>query len=112
MIKLTDNLRRHLRRAVIDHISDAFIETNLPLESMIEVGKRGGDEKALQQCAQIFMDHAEKLLEVSSMACSMSNNVEGIKLVRMASMQVQALSPQVCYSIYQYTFKIFNILAS
>lgn len=29
------------------------------------------------------------------MACSMSINVEGIKLVRMASMQVQALSPQV-----------------
>ena len=104
MIKLTDNLRRHLRRAVIDHISDAFIETNLPLESMIEVGKRGGDEKALQQCAQIFMDHAEKLLEVSSMACSMSNNVEGIKLVRMASMQVQALSPQVRFSLYQYTY--------
>lgn len=94
MTKLTSNLRRHLRRAVIDHISDSFIETNLPLESMIEMGKRG-DEKALQQCEQIFMDHAEKLLEVSSMACSMSANVEGIKLVRMASIQVQTLSPQV-----------------
>lgn len=92
--KLTCNLRRHLRRAVIDHISDAFIETNLPLESMIEISKRG-DEKGLQQCAQIFMDHVEKLLEVSSMACSMSANVEGIKLVRMASIQVQTLSPQV-----------------
>lgn len=98
MTKLTSNLRRHLRRAVIDHISDSFIETNLPLESMIEMGKRG-DEKALQQCEQIFMDHAEKLLEVSSMACSMSANVEGIKLVRMASIQVQALSPQVPHTL-------------
>jgi catenin alpha len=41
------------------------------------------------------MDHVEKLLEVSSMACSMSNNTDGIKLVRMAAIQVQSLSPQV-----------------
>lgn len=41
------------------------------------------------------MDHVEKLLEVSSMACSMSNNIDGIKLVRMAAIQVQTLSPQV-----------------
>lgn len=94
MTKLTRNLRRLLRKAVIDHISDSFIETNLPLESMIEAAKRG-DEKQLSEYAQIFMDHAEKLLEVSSMACSMSNNIEGIKLVRMAAIQVQTLSPQV-----------------
>jgi catenin alpha len=94
MTKLTRNLRRQLRKAVIDHISDSFLETNLPLESMIEAAKHG-DEKQLADCAQIFMDHAEKLLEVSSMACSMSNNVEGIKLVRMVAIQVQSLSPQV-----------------
>lgn len=77
MTKLTRNLRRQLRKAVIDHISDSFIETMLPLESLIEAAKRG-DEKQLSEFAQIFMDHAEKLLEVSSMACSMSNNMEGI----------------------------------
>lgn len=79
---------------MIDHISDSFLETNLPLESLIEAAKRG-DEKLLSDCAQIFMEHAEKLLEVSSMACSMSGNIEGIKLVRMAAIQVQNLSPQV-----------------
>jgi catenin alpha len=96
MTKLTRNLRKQLRKAVIDHVSDSFIETNLPLESLIEMAKHsGGDEKQLAECAQIFMDHADKLLEVSSMACSMSNNMEGIKLVRMAAIQVQLLSPQV-----------------
>jgi catenin alpha len=61
---------------------------------MIEIAKQG-DEKQLNECAQIFLDHSEKLLEVSSMACSMSNNVDGIKLVRMAAIQVQSLSSQV-----------------
>ena len=79
---------------MIDHISDSFLETNLPLESLIEAAKRG-EEKLVSDCGQIFMEHAEKLLEVSSMACSMSGNIEGIKLVRMAAIQVQNLSPQV-----------------
>lgn len=70
MCKLTNNLRRHLRRAVIDHISDAFIETNLPLESMIEASKRGAGDDSVQHCAQIFMDHAEKLLEVGLVSFS------------------------------------------
>ena len=98
MARLTKNLRKQLRKAVIDHVSDSFIETNLPLESLIEAARQssaGGDEKQLAECAQVFADHAEKLLEVSSMACSMSNNLEGIKLVRMAAIQVQLLSPQV-----------------
>lgn len=95
MTKMTRNLRRQLRRAVIDHVSDSFIDTNMPLENMIEVAKQGVDDKHFSECAQIFMEHAEKLLEVSSMACSMSNNAEGIKLVRMAAIQVQMLSPQV-----------------
>jgi hypothetical protein len=77
MTKMTKNLRRQLRKAVIDHISDSFLETNIPLISMIEVCK-DGDEKQLVDCVQIFMDQAEKLIEVSSMACSMSGNTEGI----------------------------------
>lgn len=95
MTKMTHTLRRQLRKAVIDHISDSFLETNLPLENLIEAAKHGVEEKRLGECAQIFMDHVEKLLEVSSMACSMSNNIDGIKLVRMAAIQVQSLSPQV-----------------
>lgn len=94
MTKMTRNLRRQLRKAVIDHISDSFLETNLPFDSMIEAAKHG-DEKQMTDCGQLFMDHAEKLLEVSSMACSMSNNADGIKMVRMAAIQLQGLSAQV-----------------
>ncbi len=63
------------------------------------------------------MEHASKLVEVynkrikendlnkknivfsfqvANVACSMSDQVEGIKLVRLAAMQIQHLSPQVC----------------
>jgi catenin alpha len=94
MTKMTKNLRRQLRKAVIDHISDSFLETNLPMDTMVEIARLGQDEKQLADCVQIFMDHVEKLLEVSSMACSMSNNIDGIKLVRMAAIQVQTISPQ------------------
>ncbi|CAF4199981.1 unnamed protein product, partial [Rotaria magnacalcarata] len=40
------------------------------------------------------MEHACKLIEVANVACSMSDQVEGIKLVRLAAMQIQHLSPQ------------------
>jgi len=67
----------------------------LPLDALITSAHHGVDEHLLTTNAQLFMDHIEKLLEVSSMACSMSNNMDGIKLVRMAAIQVQTLSPQV-----------------
>lgn len=47
MIKMTHTLRRQLRKAVIDHISDSFLETNLPLETLIEVAKHGVEESRL-----------------------------------------------------------------
>ena len=45
MTKMTIILRRQLRKAVIDHISDSFLETNLPLENLIEAAKHGVEEK-------------------------------------------------------------------
>ena len=42
---MTIILRRQLRKAVIDHISDSFLETNLPLENLIEAAKHGVEEK-------------------------------------------------------------------
>jgi catenin alpha len=95
LTRLTHTLRRQLRKAVIDHISDSFLETLLPLDALIASAHHGLDDHLLTHHAQLFMDHVEKLLEVSSMACSMSSNIDGIKLVRMAAIQVQTLSPQV-----------------
>lgn len=41
------------------------------------------------------MEHANKLVEVANLACSMSSNEEGVKLVRLAASQLETLCPQV-----------------
>ncbi|MBN3307959.1 CTNA1 protein, partial [Amia calva] len=94
MTKKTRDLRRQLRKAVMDHVSDSFLETNVPLLVLIEAAKNG-NEKEVKEYAQVFREHANKLIEVANLSCSISNNEEGVKLVRMAASQLEILCPQV-----------------
>ncbi|NXH95699.1 CTNA2 protein, partial [Pachycephala philippinensis] len=55
-----------LRKAVMDHISDSFLETNVPLLVLIEAAK-SGNEKEVKEYAQVFREHANKLVEVSDL---------------------------------------------
>ncbi|KAG8513695.1 Catenin alpha-2 [Galemys pyrenaicus] len=57
-------LAEQLRKAVMDHISDSFLETNVPLLVLIEAAK-SGNEKEVKEYAQVFREHANKLVEVS-----------------------------------------------
>uniref|UniRef100_A0A671X894 Catenin alpha-2 n=2 Tax=Sparus aurata TaxID=8175 RepID=A0A671X894_SPAAU len=68
MTKKTRDLRRQLRKAVMDHISDSFLETNVPLLVLIEAAK-SGNEKEVKEYAQVFREHANKLVEVSHELC-------------------------------------------
>ena len=54
-----------LRKAVMDHVSDSFLETNVPLLVLIEAAKNG-NEKEVKEYAQVFREHANKLIEVTS----------------------------------------------
>ncbi|CAH1783654.1 unnamed protein product [Owenia fusiformis] len=94
MCKKTRDLRRQLRKAVVDHVSDSFLETNVPLLVLIEAAK-AGKEREVEEYAAVFTEHANKLVEVANLACSMSNNEEGVKMVRMAAAQIESLCPQV-----------------
>ncbi|KAM8974773.1 catenin alpha-1 [Pelodytes ibericus] len=94
MTRKTRDLRRQLRKAVMDHVSDSFLETNVPLLVLIEAAKNG-NEKEVKEYAQVFREHANKLIEVANLACSISNNEEGVKLVRMSASQLEAMCPQV-----------------
>ena len=47
----------------MDHVSDTFLETNVPLLVLIEAAK-AGDERGVEEYAQVFMEHANKLVEV------------------------------------------------
>ncbi|UJR28554.1 hypothetical protein I4U23_009788 [Adineta vaga] len=90
----TRDLRKQLRKAVVDHVSDTFIATSVPLHALIDAARRG-NAQMVEETAQIFMEHACKLIEIANVACSMSDQIEGIKLVRLAAMEIQHLSPQV-----------------
>lgn len=94
MCRKTRDLRRQLRKAVVDHVSDSFLETNVPLLVLIEAAKNG-KEKEVEEYAQVFTEHANKLVEVANLACSMSGNEDGVKMVRYAAAQIETLCPQV-----------------
>lgn len=94
MCRKTRDLRRQLRKAVVDHVSDSFLETSTPLIALIEAAKTG-NEKRLHEPKEIFEKHAEKLVEVANLVCSMSGNEDGVKMVRYAASQIERLRPQV-----------------
>lgn len=47
----------------MDHVSDSFLETTMPLIMMIEAAQ-AGNEREVEECAKLFTDHAAKLEEV------------------------------------------------
>ncbi|ETE66422.1 hypothetical protein L345_07798, partial [Ophiophagus hannah] len=79
MCKKTRDLRRQLRKAIIDHISDSFMDTTVPLLVLTEAAKRDGD---IHNTA------------VANLACSVSTNEEGINIVQTAANHLETLCPQ------------------
>lgn len=94
MNKKTKDLRRQLRKAVVDHVCDSFLDTNTPLQILIEAAK-SGSESEVEQYAQVFNEHARKLVEVANLCCSMSDKEDGVKMVRHAAAHIESLCPQV-----------------
>ncbi|XP_059706797.1 catenin alpha-3 isoform X1 [Haemorhous mexicanus] len=94
MCKKTRDLRRQLRKAIIDHISDSFLDTTVPLLVLIEAAKNGR-EKEIKEYAAIFREHTSRLVEVANLACSLSTNEDGTKIVQVAANHVETLCPQV-----------------
>src|SRR4051794_37021738 len=88
------DLRRYLRRAIIDHVSDAFLDTKTPLMFLVEAAKRG-DRPETEQRATIFQAHADKLVEVARLVCEMSNDVDGVRVLRYAALLCEKIAPQV-----------------
>ena len=90
----TKGLRRQLRRAIVDHVSDTFAQTDIPLLLLIETAKQGNASE-FPGFAAVFEEHAKKLLQVAELACSMCDREDGVKLVRHAMNQLENLCPQV-----------------
>jgi len=94
MGRKTGDLRRHLRKAAVDHVSDSFLETSVPLIDLVEAA-RDGREKDVEEFSSVFTEHVKKLVEVANLACSLSANEDGIKMVRYAAQYMENLYPQV-----------------
>jgi len=47
----------------MDHVSDSFLESSMPLLVLIEAAK-AGNEQQVDEFSQLFHDHAKKLIEV------------------------------------------------
>lgn len=95
MEKKTKDLRRQLRKAVIDHVSDNFFDTRVPIQILVEAATNGDLQYIETDGSRMFADHANTLVEVAKLACSMSSNEDGVKMVRYASNQIELLHPQV-----------------
>lgn len=58
-----------LRKAIIDHISDSFLDTTVPLLVLTEAAKNG-KEQEIKEYAAIFQEHTYRLFEVSLIKCT------------------------------------------
>ena len=63
MLDKTRNLRKQLRKAVVDHVSDGFLEPGNPLLMLIEAAK-GGHEKEVEEFAGIFTVIEKKIIRL------------------------------------------------
>lgn len=72
----------------------SFLETNVPLLVLIRAAQNG-NEKEVEEYAVVFTEHSDKLVEVANLVCSMSNNEDGVKMVRYAAAQIDSLCPEV-----------------
>lgn len=56
--------RRQLRKAVADNVSDSYLEAHGPLQWMVAAA-REGKQKDVAELAEIFAEHAKKIVEVA-----------------------------------------------
>ncbi|KAI6217850.1 Protein humpback-1 [Aphelenchoides fujianensis] len=91
--KLKD-LQRHLRRAIIDQVSDAFKCVNIPLEFLLRSAELG-DLPATEQHAAVFREQAQNLCRIARLVCKISPDPEGVGEVRYAAHLLERLTPQV-----------------
>lgn len=92
--KRTKDLRRHLRRAIVDHISDAFLDTRTPLILLIEAAKEGHEENTRYR-SKMFQEHANEIVSVARLSCQLSSDVESVSVIQHTAAQLEKLAPQV-----------------
>ena len=71
-------------------MSDSFLETNVPLLVLIEAAKNG-NEKEVEEYAQVFTEHANKLVEVRFVYEYLRTSEVYLNFSRLKSLQFSQL---------------------
>uniref|UniRef100_A0A7E4ZTX2 Vinculin n=1 Tax=Panagrellus redivivus TaxID=6233 RepID=A0A7E4ZTX2_PANRE len=92
--KKVRDLRRHLRRAIADLVSDAFMDTRTPLITLIKAASDGNVSET-QYAGDAFQNHADSMVLVARRVCEMSSDQDANRIVRYAALCCETLAPQV-----------------
>ncbi len=73
------------------------LQRTQPIAQLIEAALIG-TEQELNEKVENFSDYACRLIEASYIACSLSNDSEGVHMVQSTIMQLKILLPEIIYS--------------
>jgi catenin alpha len=88
------SLKHELRRGMVDHISDAFVDTSGPVLDLVETAEKG-EQNRMEDRTTSFLLHAREIEKVATQAASLSDSTQGVKLVRYTTQKLTMLAPQV-----------------
>nr|CAD2199596.1 unnamed protein product [Meloidogyne enterolobii] len=88
------DLRRHLRRTIVDHVSDVFVDVRTPLLQLIE-NASNGDFPNTERAATLFQTQANNVVAVARLVANVSNDVDGVRVLRYATLLCEKIAPQV-----------------
>ena len=100
MCRKTRDLRRQLRKAVVDHVSDSFLEADGPLLMLIAAAQEG-KEADVEEFAAMFTDHANKLVEVAGLSF---DGLKSLRTLKMKRNRVRKKSHELKILSIQFTF--------
>jgi ribosomal protein S15P/S13E len=96
------DLRRHLRRTIVDHVSDVFVDTRTPLLQLVEYASSGNFPNT-ERSAELFQTQANNVVSVARLVANISHDVAGVRVLRYATLLCEKISPQV-YFLYRWVF--------
>ncbi|CAD5223682.1 unnamed protein product [Bursaphelenchus okinawaensis] len=88
------NLRRHLRRAIVDQVSNTFSVLDTPLELLVKSALEGQRQETIKN-ADIFKSYSEDMARVAELVCKMSPDPEGVGMLKYSAFLLQDVTPQV-----------------
>ncbi|KAL7073233.1 hypothetical protein ACQ4LE_007132 [Meloidogyne hapla] len=88
------DLRRHLRRTIVDHVSDVFVDVRTPLLQLVEYASNG-DFLNTERAADLFQTQANNVVAVARLVANVSNDVGGVRVLRYATLLCEKIAPQV-----------------